>query len=87
MTKSYFNHIMVRLILLSHQVNKTISCNSMDTLNVSTKKIPLISLIFTEAIRTNQCQSVGDFRPFKSTVNCQLDSLSLKSVKIFMKLM
>ena len=76
MTKSYFNHIMVRLILLSHRVNKTISCNSTDTLNVS-KKIPLISLIYTEAIRANQCQSVGNLCPFKSTyqlliVNCQL---------------
>ena len=31
------------------------------------QKIPLISLIFTEAIRANQCQSVGDFCSFKST--------------------
>ena len=62
MTKSYFNHIMVRLILLSHQVNKTISCNSTDTLNVS-KKNPTN---FTDIHRSYQCQSVGDFYIFKT---------------------
>ncbi len=64
MTKSYFNHIMVRLILLSHQVTESISCNSTDRLNVS-KKIPLIPLIYTETISVNQCQSVGDFCPYQ----------------------
>ena len=29
------------------------------------KKIPLISLIFTETIRANQCQSVGDFYSYQ----------------------
>ena len=51
MTKSYFNHIMARLIFLSHQGNGY------------PKKIPLISLIYTETICANQCQSVGNFIP------------------------
>ena len=44
---------MVRLILLSLQAHRM--CPQ--------KKIPPISLIYTEAICANQCQSVGNFIP------------------------
>ena len=54
MTKSYFNHIMVRLIFFK----------SPSTLNAY-KINPTDFTDIHETIRANQCQSVGDFYPYK----------------------
>ena len=64
MTKSYFNHIMVRLILLSHQVNKFII--------KITENLKIFKFSGFQFLRFNKKEL-----PFhRATLNCQLSTVN-----------